>query len=104
MTSHINYLTLSDLTSSECATLLRRTESDLWPFLEKVKPIIEAVRTEGDKALSLFAEQFDGALVDETAIAATAEDFDRAHRELEADVREAIVFAAANIRKFHELQ
>ena len=104
MTSHINYLTLADLTPAERAALLRRTESDLWPFLEKVKPIIDAVRMEGDKALSRFAEQFDGALVDEHAIAATQEDFDRAHGELEAEVREAITFAAANIRKFHELQ
>lgn len=104
MTSHINYLVLSDLTATERAALLKRIESDLGPFLEKVKPIIEAVRTEGDTALARFAEQFDGALVDQNAIAATPEDFDRAHTELEADVREAISFAAANIRKFHELQ
>jgi histidinol dehydrogenase len=104
MTSHINYLVLANLSPAERATLLKRTESDLKPFLEKVKPIIEAVRTEGDAALARFAEKFDGALVEESAIAATPEDFDRAQRELEADVREAIVFAAANIRKFHELQ
>ena len=104
MTSHINYLVLSDLTASDRATLLRRTENDLKPFIEKVKPIIDAVRTEGDTALSRFAEKFDGAFVEESAIAATPEDFDRAHQELETDVREAIVFAAANIRKFHELQ
>ncbi len=104
MTSHINYLTLANLSPAERAALLKRTESDLGPFLEKVKPIIEAVRTEGDTALVRFAEQFDGALVDGNAIAATPEDFDRAHAELEADVREAIIFAAANIRKFHELQ
>jgi len=104
MASHINYLVLSDLTAADRAALLRRTESDLKPFIEKVRPIIDAVRTEGDKALSRFAEKFDGAFVEESAIAATPEDFDRAHRELEVDVREAIVFAAANIRKFHELQ
>jgi histidinol dehydrogenase len=104
MTSHINYLVLANLSPAERAALLKRTESDLKPFLEKVKPIIEAVRTEGDAALARFAEKFDGALVEESAIAATPEDFDRAQRELEADVREAIVFAAANIRKFHELQ
>jgi histidinol dehydrogenase len=104
MTSHINYLVLANLSPAERATLLKRTESDLKPFLEKVKPIIEAVRTEGDAALARFAEKFDGALVEESAIAATPEDFDRAQRELEADVREAIVFAAANISKFHELQ
>ncbi|MDO8352760.1 MAG: histidinol dehydrogenase, partial [Aestuariivirga sp.] len=71
MTSHINYLVLADLTAADRAALLKRTESDLAPFLEKVKPIIEAVRMEGDKALSRFAEQFDGALVDANAIAAT---------------------------------
>ena len=104
MTSHINYLVLSDLKVAERTALLKRTESNLEPFLEKVKPIIDAVRIEGDKALSRFAEQFDGALVDVSSIAATAEDFDRAHSQLEADVREAIIFAAGNIRKFHELQ
>ncbi len=100
----INLHTLSSLTSTERANLLKRTESDLTPFLEKVKPIIEAVRTEGDAALSRFAKQFDKAPVEPNAIAATPEDFDRAHAELEPDVREAINFAAANIRKFHELQ
>ena len=100
----INLHTLSSLTSTERANLLMRTESDLTPFLEKVKPIIEAVRTEGDAALSRFAKQFDKAPVEPNAIAATPEDFDRAHAELEPDVREAINFAAANIRNFHELQ
>ena len=104
MTSTINYLILSELTEAKRTALLKRTESDLGPFLEKVKPIIEAVRTEGDKALSRFATQFDGATVDAIAIAATLQEFDRAHGELQADVREAIVFAASNIRKFHELQ
>ena len=71
MTSHINYLILSDLTAAERATLLKRTESDLGPFLEKVMPIVEAVRMEGDKALSRFAEQFDRRIVDANAIAAS---------------------------------
>lgn len=104
MTSAINYRTLSDLSATERATLLKRTESDLGPFFEKVKPIIEAVRTEGDIALSRFASQFDHAPVEANAIAATPEDFDRAHVELEPEVKEAITYAASNIRKFHELQ
>ena len=104
MTSHINYLTLANLSAAERANLLKRTESDLGPFLEKVKPIIEAVRMEGDAALSRFASQFDHAPVEANAIAATPDDFDRAHAELEADVKESIAYAAGNIRKFHELQ
>lgn len=104
MTSNITYLTLANLTASERAALLKRSESDLGPFIGKVKPIIEAVRLEGDAALSRFAKQFDRADVAVNAIAATPEDFERAQAQIEPDVREAIAFAATNIRKFHELQ
>ena len=100
----INFLKLKDITPAERSFLLKRTESDLMPFLKKVKPIIEAVRIEGDAALSRYAKKFDKAPVEANAIAATEADFDRAHAELEPDVREAITFAASNIRKFHELQ
>ena len=62
------------------------------------------MRIEGDAALSRYAKKFDKAPVEANAIAATEADFDRAHAELEPDVREAITFAASNIRKFHELQ
>ncbi len=100
----INFLELKKLTPAERGKLLKRTESDLTPFLEKVKPIIEAVRLEGDAALVRFARQFDKSPVEAGAIAATEADFARAHIEVEAALREAITFAAANIRKFHELQ
>ncbi len=100
----INMLTLSNLSPEQRANLLKRTESDLTPFLEKVKPIIEAVRIEGDAALSRFAKQFDKSPFEASAIAATPEDFESAQAQLEPEVREAISFAAANIRKFHELQ
>jgi histidinol dehydrogenase len=100
----INFLELKNLTPAERSLLLKRTESDLTSYLAKVKPIIEAVRLEGDAALARFAQQFDKAPVEANAIAATEADFTRAHAELEPDLREAITFAAANIRKFHELQ
>ncbi len=104
MAADINFLILADLSATERANLLRRAENDLLPFIEKVKPIIEAVRVEGDVALSRFALQFDKASVATNAIAAAPEDFERAQLELAPDVREAIAFAASNIRKFHELQ
>lgn len=104
MSSSINFLRLADLSLEARAQLLKRTESDLGPYLEKVKPIIEAVRTEGDEALARFARDFDRAPVDAKRIAASEEDFERAHRELEPEVLEAITYAAGNIRKFHEAQ
>ena len=42
---------LVSIDSEGYEALLRRSESDLSFFTDKVKPIIEAVRTEGDAAL-----------------------------------------------------
>lgn len=100
----VNLLHLSQLSAAQRAVLLQRTETDLAPFLDKVKPIVEAVRKDGDEALARFARQFDKAAVTADAIAATADDFDKAERNLAQDVRDAITVAAANIRRFHERQ
>ena len=40
---------------------MRRTEADLSPFVEKVRPIIEDVRANGDAALSRLARELDKA-------------------------------------------
>jgi histidinol dehydrogenase len=95
---------LADLTPEARARLLQRAESDLGPFLEKVRPIIEAVRTEGDTALARFAREFDRAPVEPDAIAATPEDFDRAFDELEPEMVEILRFSVDNVRRFHEAQ
>jgi histidinol dehydrogenase len=104
MTRKPNFIELDKLSAGERAALMRRTESDLSTFEEKVRPVIEAVRNEGDEALARFAREFDRAKVDASAIAATPEDFARAEKTLAGDVREAIEFAAQSIRRFHEDQ
>jgi histidinol dehydrogenase len=104
MTAAINLHRLSELSPDQRAALLRRSESDLGPFLEKVRPILDAVKNEGDEALARFARTFDKSPVTAGAIAATPEDFARARTALSPELLEAIAFAAANIRRFHELQ
>jgi histidinol dehydrogenase len=104
MTTKISIHDLSKLSIVERNRLLQRTESDLSGFEEKVKPIIEAVRTEGDAALARFARQFDKAPVEAEAIAATEADFARAEKTLDPRVKEALEFAAVSIRRFHEDQ
>jgi histidinol dehydrogenase len=100
----INFLRLADISSATRAELLKRAESDLAPFIEKVKPIIEAVRDEGDAALARFAQAFDKAPVTADAIAATPQDFRAARASLDAPLLGAIDFAATSIRRFHEKQ
>jgi len=100
----VRTITLAKITAEERARMLKRTEGDLTPFLEKVKPIIAAVQAEGDEALARFARDFDKSPVTADRIAANEEDFARAEKTLDPEVRAAIGFAAESIRRFHEDQ
>ena len=104
MTKPVNFFELAKLSSSQRTALLQRTETDLAPFLEKVVPIIAAVRKDGDVALARFARDFDKALVEPHEIAATEEDFERAEKSLDPKVHDALKFATESIRKFHNAQ
>lgn len=95
---------LATLTAAQRNALLTRSEADLGPFLEKVAPIIEAVRLEGDEAIARFARDFDKAPVDPGKLAATPEDFDEAFRTLDPELIETLRYSADNIRRFHEAQ
>ncbi len=95
---------LAELSAAQRQALLTRTETDLAIFTEKVKPIMQAVREEGDEALARFARQFDKAPVDANAIAATTEDFGRAEKTLDPAMHEAMAFAAESITRFHGAQ
>lgn len=104
MTRPINFIELAKITPEARTKLLTRTEADLSAYEAKVRPIIEAVRTDGDAALALFAREFDKSPVEANAIAATEADFAEAERTLDPKVRDAMAFAAESIRKFHEDQ
>jgi histidinol dehydrogenase len=97
---------LSRLSAAERAALLIRAEEDLSIYIERVKPIIDAVRHEGDAALVRFAQQFDRAPADfsATALKVTKADIDAAERAVSPEVIAAIEFAADNIRRYHEAQ
>ncbi|MEM6763086.1 MAG: histidinol dehydrogenase, partial [Pseudomonadota bacterium] len=95
---------LKDLSQDARAALLERAETDLAPFLAKVAPIIDAVRTEGDAALARFAQQFDKSPVAESAIASTPADFDAAFEEVDKEMIAVLEMAVDNVRRFHEAQ
>ncbi len=64
------------------AALLRRTETDLSAIIEQVKPIIEAVRTEGDAALHRFARAFDGVQAEHMELRASEQEIEAAYAQL----------------------
>ena len=101
MSGSVNLHDLARLNPAARANLLKRSEADLGPFLDRVRPIIEAVRLEGDVALARFANEFDKSPVKASESAATKSDFDAAFKAVEPEVIAAIEFAVENIRKFH---
>ena len=104
MDNPIRFHDLRKLSVTEKHTLLKRTESDLGRYIESVEPIIKAVKEEGDRALIRFARKFDQAELKPDAIKVRSEEFEEAFESVEADVIEAISFAADSIRVFHEGQ
>jgi len=101
---NISFHELSRLDAGSRAALLQRTESDLTPFLDRVQPIVEAVRSEGDAAIVRFASEIDRIDLPLDGLAARPEDFDRAFATLDREVIAAIEYGVENIRRFHEEQ
>jgi histidinol dehydrogenase len=104
MTERINLHELAQLSGAERTRLLTRAETDLSEYDGPVRAIIQALARDGDKALVRFAREFDHVEIDPARIAATGAEFDAAEKSLDRKVREAMEFAAASIRKFHEDQ
>ena len=97
---------LAKLSAAERAALLVRAEEDLSLYIERVTPILAAVKAEGDAALVRFARQFDKAPVSFTAASLKVgkADIDAAFKTVSPEVIAAIEFAADNIRRYHQAQ
>lgn len=104
MSDICNLHELATLDAEGRTALLKRSETDLSTFIEKVRPIVEAVRVEGDAALARFARELDKADLSSDRIKATEEEFDAAFKAVEPEVIESIRFGISNIRTFHEEQ
>ncbi|MDR6953468.1 histidinol dehydrogenase [Ancylobacter sp. 3268] len=104
MSDICNFHELATLDAEARAALLKRSETDLSGFIDKVRPIVEAVRTEGDAALARFGRDFDKAELTADRIKVTEVEFDAAFKAVEPEVIESIRFGISNIRTFHEEQ
>jgi histidinol dehydrogenase len=104
MNDSIRFHELINLSDTEKQALLKRTESDLSRYIEKIQPILKAVKEEGDQALARFARELDQAELKPDSIKVDSREFDRAFESVHKEVIEAIGFAADNIRVFHEGQ
>jgi histidinol dehydrogenase len=104
VTTNLSRFVLANLQPEARAQLFLRAEADLGGYLDKVRPIIDAVRERGDEALSRFAQQFDGAPVPASGIRVGEEEIERGCARVPVDLAKAILYARDNILAYHSTQ
>jgi histidinol dehydrogenase len=88
--------------STQVGKLLARKAARFAEAENTVRPILDAVRKRGDKALLEYARKFDN--FDRKSARVTEAELKAAEAQLSADFRKAIDTASNNIRAFAELQ
>jgi histidinol dehydrogenase len=87
------------ISKEELLKLERKVNWD--EYIEKVKPIVERVKQEGDKALIEFTMQFDG--VKPKYLKVPKEEIDRAYDLVDDETIDALETAKENIERFHSI-
>jgi histidinol dehydrogenase len=92
------------LDENERRKILSRSEADISSVIDKIKPIVERVKSEGDKALVDLTRTFDRVELSGHPLLVTEEEFDRAEKAISDEVRKALKFAIENVKTFHRTQ
>jgi histidinol dehydrogenase len=100
--TEINFFKWQETPEATRQKLMRRAQADIESVASVVRPVIEDVRDHGDDALRRYAQKFDGA--DLKTIKATPDEFARAEKTLDENLKTAIKKCADNVRKFHDEQ
>lgn len=90
------------LESKDITQVLSRRAAKLSDAEETVRPILEAVRTRGDKGLLEYAKKFDG--LNRKSVRVAPEELEAAASRLTPEFRAAVELAATNVRKYAERQ
>jgi histidinol dehydrogenase len=90
------------LESKQVGRLLARKAARFTEAEAVVRPILEAVRRRGDRALMEYARQFDG--LERKSVRVPPAELRAAREALTAEFRDAVETAAANIRAYAERQ
>ena len=90
------------LPRTKASSLLKRRQVQLDDAIAVVRPILEAVRKDGDKALLAYAKQFDN--FDRKSPRVSPKECEQAAKSLTPAFIKAVKTAASNIRNFAKLQ
>ncbi len=89
---------------AEKSFVMRRAELDITEYTDVAKRVSEDVRLNGDAALVLYTEKFDGVKLSPNRLKVTQQEIDEGYARLEKSTKSAIEYAAKNIKFFHQKQ
>lgn len=93
-----------DLSPEKKSFILKRAELDISEHMKLALEVSEDIRENGDDAVLKYTEKFDRVKLTKEHIKVTAEEIEAGYRNVSDEVRDAIAYAAKNIRDFHEKQ
>lgn len=95
------YGKLSQLKNDEIKTLLHRS-GEISNVNDVVSSIVKDVSIDGDTALRMYTNKFDGAVIDNIEV--SKEEIEVAYETIDKNLIHHLEIAASNIHKFHEAQ
>jgi histidinol dehydrogenase len=94
--------TIINPSKTEWSTLIKRPAYEKNAITKVVTDILSEVKTDGDKALLKFSEQFDKVKLDSLSV--NSQEITLASKLVSQDLKDAITLAKGNIEKFHMAQ
>lgn len=93
-----------ELSDEKKQVILKRAEQDITEQMNVAKAISDEVRKDGDAAVLKYTEKFDKVKLTKENIKVTQEEIEEGYNRLDDKTKEAILYAAKNIKDFHEKQ
>ena len=100
----MNIYKLSELSDEKKAFIMKRAEIDISGHMALAKEVSDDIRVRGDEAVLEYTKKFDKVELTADKIKVKPEEIDAGYERLDSETREAIEYAAKNIRNFHEKQ
>jgi len=100
----MNVYKLSELTKEQKAFIMKRAEIDISEHMQLAKEVSDDIRVRGDEAVLEYTAKFDRVELKADSIKVKPEEIEEGYNRLDEKTREAIEYAAKNIRDFHEKQ
>ena len=100
----MNIYKLSELSEEKKEFIMKRAEIDISEQMKLAKEVSDDVLKRGDEAVLEYTANFDRVELTADRIKVKPEEIEAGYNRLDAETREAIEYAAKNIRNFHEKQ